>query len=255
MRFFIAIGRVGTIAIIVMMACLVSLSVSAAIPKQQISERFRSEYKDLSTPQGWKSFLQKNTEHFPLDAESLKGSVIVVKDQIEIEGDKFVFGTAYRQIKLASSLARIKEILQRPDVFKELFSLDEEAHPSVNPLNLPLNFTARIKKHLPIVPDQNYDLQYTLKDMGDFVFQTVEQVQDVEDFAIRETLVVLQKEADGVIFREVGRVMPLSWTMRALGAQLRQITKSELTKINTALKCLAESSKPISDKLAADCAG
>ena len=157
-------------------------------------------------------------------------------------------------MRLNCTPQRIFQILRRPDIFKELFGLDSEAHEPVDPSNLSNDFVAKIQKRLPIlIPNQDYKMHYTSKESGDYIFQHIEQVEDQQDFAIRETLIVIQKSGNEVIFREIGKIMPMSWMIRALGPQLRQITKSELTKMNEVLKCVAESNETITDQLAAKC--
>lgn len=219
----------------------------ANIPKDEIVKEWRAQ--NLNASQDWDGFLSRHGSQFP----GVSTSEIVEKAKIRIDGKDHIYGEAFRQIKLNAPLERVREILLRPDLFRESFGLDEEAH--LGPLKNPLatEFMARIKLRLPIVPDQNYELRYRLLEKPNRIFQFVEQVKDHEDFALRETLVVVEAKSDFVMFREVGRVMPLSWAMRALGAQLRQITKSELQKMNKALKCMAESQNPLTDELAKKC--
>lgn len=237
-----------------LLTLLLPQTLLANIPTELITSQWRKDYKELATVKGWTDFLNNKRDVFPTISGFSSNDVFVIKDEIEINGHKHVYGTGYRQIKLKSTLKRVSEIIRRPDIFREFFGLDEESHSPIDPKNLPFQFTAKIKKRLPlIVPNQDYEMRYDLIETPKYQFQLISQIKDTQAFALREILLVLEESDGGVIFREVGKIMPLSWAMRALGAQLRQITKSELAKMNEVLRCVAEAPEPVSDQLAARC--
>ncbi len=242
---------------LVLLLCLVASS-AFATPKKELSEKMGSILDTLMTESSWKDFLNNNKNLFPEINESSPTSVIVVKNDVEAKGDMFSVGTSYRQIFMKATPERVKTLLSRPDLFETIYELDKETAPSSNLQSgdkLPETFIATIYKRLPsILPDQDYSLSYTTKVNGSIWFQRVTQVEDKTDFALRETLLAVEPYKSGTVFREIGKLYPLQWVIRAIGPQLRSITKSELEKLSRGMICIAESNEPLSKELAAKCA-
>lgn len=241
-----------------LVALLFSTSTAmAATPKKELTAILDSQYKELQSSQKWSEFVLKNKEYFPDPTKKSDLVVNVIKEELDYKGDTYNIGTSFRQVTLNASLERVKTLLSRPDIFKELYGLDEPTAPDSNlqpGAQLPAEFEARIYKRLPsVLPDQDYRLRYVSNQDGNVWFQRVTLVEDKTDFALRETLVIVEPVDGKVVFREIGKLYPLQWSIRALGPQLRMITKSELTKVSKAFKCAVESSEPISKELAKTC--
>lgn len=234
-------------------------SFAYAIPKKELSEKMGSALDTISNEIAWKDFTSKNPKLFPETSEKAAAiSVVVEKDDVEAKGNIFTVGTAYRQVIVKASTDRVKAMLCRPDLFQIMYGLDRESAPDSNLQTgdkLPDTFEATIFKRLPsVLPDQEYKLKYTAKTDGSLWFQRVTQIEDKSDFALRETLVVVEPTKTGAVFREVGKLYPLGWLVRTMGPQLRAITKSELEKVSVGFICMAESTEPLSKELATKCA-
>jgi hypothetical protein len=237
---------------------LISVTALASTPKKELSEKMGSILDSISTETAWKDFVSKNKNLFPeINDKTPAVSVVVVKDEVEAKDESFSIGTAYRQVLVKTTPERMKTLLSRPDLFQTLYGLDKESAPASNLQpgeKLPDTFEAHIFKRLPsVLPDQEYTLKYSAKTDGSVWFQRVTQVEDKSDFALRETLLAVETTPQGTVFREIGKMYPLGWFIRAMGAELRKITKSELEKVSTGLICMAESKEPLSKELATKC--
>lgn len=229
----------------------------AAIPRKEIVEGINTQYTRLQDSKAWMDFAAENSNYFPNPEKDSNLVVNVVKEDFEYKSDVYAIGTSYRQSVVNASPTKVKTLLSRPDVFQELYGLDKPTAPDATLQAgdaLPATFDAHIYKKLPaVLPDQDYTMRYTSKQDGEKWYQRVTLVEDKGDFALRETLIVVEPYKGKTIFREIGKVYPLQWAMRALGPQIRLITRSELTKISKSFQCAAESPEPISKQLAKDC--
>lgn len=242
----------------VLVLFFVSLSCFAT-PKTELSEAMKSRYSELQNENKWKEFVSQNSDYFPNPSEVKNAnSVKVIKEDVKARGDEFTVGISYRQAVVNAPFERVKTVLSRPDLFHVLYELDKEAHTELTYQpgdKLPTEFVAHISKKLPsVLPDQDYKLKYIAKQDGKVWFQQVTQIEDKTDFALRETLVVVEPLSDNkTVFREIGKLYPLQWIIRQMGPQIRSITKDELTKLYPGFACVTESSEPISLELVKKC--
>lgn len=230
----------------------------ASTPKKELSAAMGELYEKISNANSWKEYLTNNTSHFPeISENSPKVSVVVIKEDFNVDGSSYTVGTSFRQLVVKASLERVKTLLSRPDLFQIMYELDKPsaADSNLQPGDaLPESFEANVLKKLPsVLPDQEYTLGYKAKQDGPFWFQRVTQVEDKNDFALRETLVIVESTPHGTVFREIGRLYPMQWLIRAMGPQLRSITKTELEKSSQSFICISESNEPITRTLAESC--
>jgi hypothetical protein len=241
-----------------LIALLFSVSALAAIPEKQITEGIGKKLDAIASAEKWKDFLNKSQELFPKTSKSNdKTSVVVKKEELDIDGSFFTLGVGYRQTFIHAPLAKVKKILNSPELFKDLYGLD--ASSDVDDLNGKgkpeerIYFRARIFKTVPLIPNQDYVLDYTNSNEKGFWIQRAKLHKDNEHFALRDNLKVLESSDGGTIFREISMLYALKWYVRFFGPSVRKVMDEELAKITDSVRCLAERDGDPTNAAAADC--
>ncbi len=236
---------------------LLCVQLHAAVPEKLITENIAKKLDAISTPESWKAFVSENEKLFPkIDKESGKAFVSVQREELNIDGASVTLGVGYRQILVKAPLAKIKRILNSPELFKSLYGLDAPANVDEvrGPANEPVKtFKARIYKQVPLVPNQDYTLEYSNTEGKDLFLQRAKLVKDNERFALRDNLTVLESVKEGTVIREVSIIYALRWYVRFFGPSVREVTNKELVKISDSMKCLAELNSEPTEESAADC--
>jgi hypothetical protein len=234
-------------AILLLIFVLLANSGYAAIPEKEIQTAIGERLNKLQSETAWREYIKTNADKFPSDFK--RETVLVDKSPLEVAGDSFTLGIGYRQFFMKTKMERAKKIMNSPELFKDLFGLDEDSKfGEVGEV-----FKARIFKKVPVLSNQDYILQYEGRTDGKIWFQRAKQAEDRKNFAIRDNLKALEEVGGGVLFREVSLVYILRWYLRAAGPQVRSIMEKEMVKLNDSVKCAAESEKPLTKELAAEC--
>ncbi len=235
-----------------------SSAVAIAAPEKSIAEHMAKKLDELSSPQKWEDFVSKNGKLFPkLTKEAEKSFVIVQKEELDVQGSSYTLGVGYRQIFIKAPILRVKQILNSPELFKDLYGLDADAN--TDGISQPekreelTSFKARIYKKVPLVPNQDYILAYHNEAVGPLWIQRAKLDVDNEHFALRDNLKVLVATKEGTIFREISMIYALKWYVRFFGPGVRDVMTKELGKISNAVKCLAENGKEVNSANAAEC--
>ncbi len=239
-------------------ALLFSTSALAAIPEKQILESIAKKLDAIASADKWKEFLAKSGDLFPKTTKSNdKTSVVVKKEELNVDDSFFTLGVGYRQTFIHAPLAKVKKILNSPELFKDLYGLD--ASSDVDELNGKgtaedrIYFRARIFKTVPLIPNQDYVLDYTNTIEKGLWIQRAKLHKDHERFALRDNLKVLEASEGGTIFREVSVIYALKWYVRFFGPSVRKVMDEELAKITDSVRCLAERDGEPTDSAAAEC--
>ncbi len=99
-----------------LIAFLFSASVQAAIPEKQIIENIGKKLDAIASSEKWKDFLDKSPELFPKTTKaSDKTSVVVKKEELDVDGSFFTLGVGYRQTFIHAPLAKVKKILKNSE--------------------------------------------------------------------------------------------------------------------------------------------
>lgn len=224
---------------LVMFLTFLSSFAFADAPTKQIESTIERRFEDLMSDEAWTSFVKNHSEYFPKISE-VPNNVVVEKEILKIDGKSYSLGMGYRQVFLKTSLEHAKKVINAPHLFKSLFGLDEAGViKSDKALDLN-NYRGRITKKIPVLPDQDYVLEYRAKQPGKIWFQRANLVPDKEDFALRDNLKSLEAVEGGVVFREIAMVYVTKWWVQVLGQQVRDIMKVELKKLNESIKCAVE---------------
>lgn len=237
---------------------LISISAFASIPEKQITEKISNKLDAIATADKWKEFLAKSEELFPKTSKSNdKTSVVVKKEELNVDDSFFTLGVGYRQTFIHAPLEKVKKILNSPELFKDLYGLD--ASSDVDELNGKgkpedrIYFRARIFKTVPLIPNQDYVLDYTNLNEKGLWIQRAKLHKDNEHFALRDNLKVLEPSEGGTIFREVSIIYALRWYVRFFGPSVRKVMDEELAKITDSVRCLAEKEGEPTKTTAAEC--
>ncbi|HEX4925191.1 MAG TPA: hypothetical protein VFV50_13950 [Bdellovibrionales bacterium] len=220
----------------------------AAIPKNEIQNAIAERLNKYQSAQSWREFVKSVPAGFPADIKTMTAETD--KLTLELDGDTYTLGIGYRQVFMKADFERVKKLLTDTALWKDLYGLDAEATISDAADG---KFRARIFKKVPVISDQDYTLEYKQFEDGGVWFQRATQAEDKKDFALRDNLKALERVDGGTLLREVSVVYILRWYLRALGPQVRSTMETEVTKLNHALKCAAESSEPVTKKLAGEC--
>lgn len=235
----------------------IAFGVSAAVPEKLLTENIGKKLDLLAPPEKWQNFVKENETLFPKTGKSNdKTHVIVRKEEMLVDGDSYTLGVGYRQTFIKAPITKVKQILNTPELFKSLYGLDANA--DVEPIQDKKRenvtaFKARIFKHVPLVPDQDYVLDYENKEVENLWVQRAKLHKDNSRFALRDNLKVLESSQGGTIFREVSVIYALKWYVRFFGPGVRDVMTKETVKITDAVKCLAESEKEPTSELAESC--
>jgi len=230
----------------------------AAVPEKLITEHISKKISAVASPEKWKDFVKNNEKLFPPTSKNNPEiHVIVQKEELNIDGDSYTLGVGYRQSFIKAPIERVKKILSTPSIFKSLYGLDAPAEIDSTGSKMRSDsnkkFQARIFKQVPLMPNQDYILEYNNDDFSDLFLQRTKLVKDREKFGLRENLMVLESASGGTILREVSVLYALKWYVRFFGPSVREVTNKELAKITESVKCLAESGKEINDEAAGEC--
>lgn len=220
----------------------------AAIPKNEIQTAIAEKLNTYQTAESWREFVKSAPSGYP--AEVKKMTAETDKFTLKLGGDTYTLGIGYRQVFMKADLGRVKQILTDTALWKNLYGLDAEATVDGGTRE---RFKARIFKKVPVISDQDYILEYREFEDGGLWFQRAVQAEDKKEFALRDNLKTLERVEGGTLLREVSLVYILRWYLRALGPQVRSTMESEITKLNHAIKCTAESAKPVTKELAGEC--
>ncbi len=229
-----------------------SLSSASSSVEETILKKTDLRFKQISTSIGWKRFVQNKKKFFVEPNPNSPIQVSVEKEELETFDETFTLGWGYQQIYIKAPLSKVKKLLQSPLAYQALYNLDGEVN--TNTSFTPKNFTARIFKKVPLLPNQDYTLKYTSKLDQNTWFQRAKQIDDKENFAIRDNLKALIPLSDSeTLYREVSMVYVLKWYVRAMGPQMRQVMANELKKTAKAFKCIAEGRKDNDPNLYKSC--
>jgi len=241
----------------------VACSIAAAVAvqaQQDLRSAMNARLDALANRVAWAAFVNRFPERFPPAASTSGDGVVHAEEEdFELGGRHFAVGIGYRQVLIRAPLARVRRMLSSPDLFKDLYGLDADA--TVGGLTGDRierehvrEFRARILKRLPVLPDQDYMLRYSGSDDGPAWFQRVRLVEDLEGFALRANLQVLEPVNGGVVLRSISMLYPRDWLVRALTTQIRAVTRTELAKMNATERCAAENPAPrLTPAIAAAC--
>ena len=241
-----------------LVVCLISISAFASIPEKQITESIGKKLDAISSPEAWREFLEKNLDAFPkMTSKDDQTNVVVKKEELDVDGSFFTLGVGYRQTFVHAPIAKVKKILNSPELFKELYGLDENSDiDEVGGKDKPedrTSFRARIFKNVPLIPNQDYVLDYKNSNGGGLWIQRAKLSKDNTRFALRDNLKVLESIDGGTIFREVSVIYALKWYVRFFGPSVRKVMNEELAKITDSVRCLAEQDSEPTTEAAALC--
>lgn len=226
----------------------------AKIPEKEITEIFNTRLDELANATAFKKFTEEKVKLFP-DSTKENPSMVVEREELVLNDETFTLAIGYRQVAINSKKADfLKSLWASPELFQKIYNLDgnskvEESDSSKN------KFKARIYKKVPAIEDQDYTLEYTIKEEAPYTFIRAKLVKDEKGFALRDNLKVLEETKDGLIVREISYLYPLRWYVRALGPTTRNMMKKEMNKVSMTEKRLTEESTsfPPSDELIEKC--
>ena len=194
---------------------------------------------------------QAHIEELLEEAPKIQGeplNVTVKKQDVIVEGRRWTLGKSYMRVLIKSPIDKVKKLLTSPEHFQSIYRLDAptlvkgEFKKEINKLKSG-DFLARIYKEVPVFEDQDYILSYRSFQQGIFWFQRASLVKDLKNFALRNSIQILQPIDDNTtVFREISLIYLLRWYLRLLGPQVRGVVRSELQKLAKAFKCISESS-------------
>ena len=176
--------------------------------------------------------------------------VIVTKQNMMIDGKRWTLGKGSIRVLIKAPIDKVKKLLTSPSYFQSIYNLDapcvvdENLRTKVNlKSSYSGDFLARIYKRVPVFEDQDYVLSYQSFQKDSFWFQRASLVKDLKNFALRDSIQILQSvDKDTTIFREISLLYLRRWYLRLLGPQVRGVVRKELQKVAKSFKCIAESS-------------
>ena len=177
-------------------------------------------------------------------------NVTVTKQNMMIDGKRWTIGKSSMQVLIKAPIDKVKKLLTSPHHFQSIYNLDApcvidevikaKAKLTSSPTG---DFVARIYKRVPVFEDQDYILSYRSFQKDAFWFQRASLVKDLKDFALRDSLQIVQSvDENTTIFREISLLYLQRWYLRLLGPQVRGVVRKELQKVAKSFKCIAESS-------------
>ena len=188
-------------------------------------------------------------------------NVTVTKQNIMIDGKKWTLGKGSIRVLIKAPIDKVKRLLTSPVHFQSIYNLDApctvdedlkvKAHLKSSHSG---DFLARIYKRVPVFEDQDYVLSYKSFQKDSFWFQRASLVKDLKNFALRDSIQILQSvDKDTTIFREISLLYLRRWYLRLLGPQVRGVVKKELQKVAKSFKCIAESSNKDLQVISKEC--
>ena len=177
-------------------------------------------------------------------------NVTVTKQNMMIDGKRWTLGKGSIRVLIKAPIDKVKKLLTSPNHFQSIYNLDAsgvidesikaKAKLTSNPSG---DFLARIYKRVPVFEDQDYILSYKSFQKEAFWFQRASLVKDLKDFALRDSLQIVQSvDENTTIFREISFLYLQRWYLRLLGPQVRGVVRKVLNKLAKSFKCIAESS-------------
>lgn len=223
-----------------------------ATPEKEILKIFSDRLEKLSNPESFSEFLKDNKNLFPEPSQT--PSMVVVKEELPIDGDTYTIAIGYRQVLIKGSQSILNDIWSSPEDYQKYYHLDGSS--KVDGTFTKDHFKARIFKKVPAIEDQDYTLDYKITNSKNFTFVRATLDHDTKNFALRDNLKTAQKTPEGVVVREISYLYPLRWWVRAMGPTARATMKTELNKVSIMEQCLVETTKnfPPSDEIVQSCA-
>ena len=194
------------------------------------------------------------TKNNPLD-------VTVIRQSMMIDGKKWTLGKGSIRVVIKAPIDKVRKLLTSPAHFQSIYNLDapcvvdEDIKAKAKLTSSPSgDFLARIYKRVPIFEDQDYILSYKAFQKDSFWFQHASLVKDLKDFALRDSIQILQPlDKNTTIFREISLLYLRRWYLRLLGPQVRGVVRKELQKVAKNFKCIAESSNENLQAVSKEC--
>lgn len=219
--------------------------------EETVLKYFDSRLNLLTCPIKFKEFVEQNTDCFPTVSREHPTSVRVNKQKVILDGKKVALGVSYLQVLIEAPPVYVQTLLETPEWYQSLYALDRSAY--MGPPTENGSFKAYIYKKIPVIPNQEFVLDYSRTVLGELWFQRGRLHEDRRNFALRDNLRVLEPVPGGVILREISFVYPLKWWARALYPAIRGVMKKELSQIAAVLKCAAEKRLPFTKEIANAC--
>jgi hypothetical protein len=235
----------------ILVLLIVVPAVWAGNSNQDILGYFDSRLSHLTCCEAFREFVDQNNHIFPQLSGEQPISVRVEKKKVIINQKKVSVGISYVQVYIEAPLEYIQTLLETPEWFQALYSLDRSAY--IGPRAVDGTFKARIYKKVPVIPNQEFILSFSSITSGSIWFQRGRLLEDRGNFALRDNLKILEPVQGGVVYREISFVYPLKWWARALSSVVQGTMKKELKQMARALKCTAEKSHPFTEEKAASC--
>lgn len=220
-----------------------------------LSDYFANLHTELLTKASWQEYIKTNQDLFPSVEDKNQIYVVIKNKKVSFKEKTLGIDISSRQFFIPVTLKKAKETLSKPSLFEHMYGLDgpSQIGTAKRKEGHSLEFQAHILKTLPIIPDQNYVLNYKWSQDKNLWFQNVTQVKENSPFALRSTLIVLEPYQQGTLVREVGIVYLKSALLRALGGPIRSMVKNELKKLSKSFKCTAMSEDHLSEETAKKC--
>ena len=219
--------------------------------KSSVMEYFDSRLDGLTGVAAFETFVQDHPHYFPEISFENPVHVVVDKERVRIGKKKIKIGTSYLQVVIEGDPAFLRQMMESPHWYKDIYDLDNEA--SLGSVEEGGRFKAHIFKKVPVISDQDYILTFWSRSIDNLWFQRATLVEDLKDFALRDNLKILQPVEGGVVYREVSFVYPLGWLARALSGMARKTMIKELKIMGNAIKCIAEKGLPFDPTFAESC--
>ena len=244
------------ISILLTWVLLLITETTWAFPKY-LSDYFAQRHTSLPTKASWQEYMKDNKKLFPpIIEDKTQIYVVINKEKISFKEKTLSIDVSSRQFFIPAPLEKAKETLSKPSLFEHMYGLDGPSQIGASQYDGGdhlIEFKAHILKTLPIIPDQDYILNYKWSQDKELWFQNVTQVKENSPFALRSTLIVLEPYQQGTLFREVGIVYLKSALLRALGGPIRTMVKGELKKLSKSFKCTVTSTDHLNKKIAKKC--
>ncbi len=243
--------------IILILLLLAPLISSASIQQDKVLKAMAVEL-DRWTSESQMRVLMEDaftiTRDKPLD-------VTVTKQNMKIDGKRWTLGRGSIRVLIKAPIDKVKKLLTSPSYFQSIYNLDapcvinEDIRKKADlTSSYSGDFLARIYKRVPVFEDQDYILSYKSFQKDSFWFQRASLVKDLKNFALRDSIQILQSvDKDTTIFREISLLYLRRWYLRLLGPQVRGVVRKELRKVAKNFKCIAESSNENLQAISKEC--
>lgn len=208
----------------------------------RLQKMMEQKLDQLVDVQNFEKFVKDHPEYFPGLTPKKQSTLIVKREEWELEGEKYPLSNGYRQFFIAGNPQTLKDLWTSPEYFARVYQLDKDGKVEGSK-NSKTRFQSRIYKKVPIVDDQDYTLDYEVTDKKDYYFVRARLVKDNGGFALRDNFKVLKVVPGGMEVTVVDYIYPLSSIVRALGPAVRGTLRDELQKLNVLEKCFVEEGK------------